>query len=173
MEFSQVSLLHSYTLLAHWIKPSLSSLFPRRKQVKVNCFYIPGSVYGRVGAGYLSGFIFPIKLAVLWHCTLKGAVRGKKAVVFPIRNNLCVPVCVICMHHSCQWTTLKLLNYIPAYKHSNWYQGISSFKLTLGVKVSGMVVCPIGWPCDKLATCPPLVRKQQDSAPAPQRPRYG
>lgn len=89
-ELAQVSLLHSYTLLAHWIKSSLSSLFTKRKQLKGDGFHLPGSVYGTVGAGYRSGFIFSSKLALLWQCTLKTAVRGEKAVLFPLRNNLCV-----------------------------------------------------------------------------------
>lgn len=89
-KLAQVSLLHSYTLLAHRIKSSLSSLFPRRKQLKVNCFYIPGSVYGPVGADYLSGFIFSFKMAVFWHCTLETAVRGEKTVTSPLKNTLWV-----------------------------------------------------------------------------------
>lgn len=44
------------------------------------------------------GLFFSIKAAVLWHCTLKTAVRGEKAVIFPLRDNLCAraSLCYMC-----------------------------------------------------------------------------
>lgn len=74
---------------------------PQEKAAKRRLLLYPGSVYGRVGAGYLRGLTFPIKLAMLWHRTLKGAVRGEKAV-FTTRSHQCVPGWVIWMHHSCE-----------------------------------------------------------------------
>lgn len=72
---------------------------PQEKAAKRRLLLYPGSVYGRVGAGYLRGLTSPIKLAALWHRTLKGAVRGEKAA-FTTRSHQRVPGWVIWMHHS-------------------------------------------------------------------------